>query len=1356
MRALFFSFIFLLGVHVSQAQELYFDHFSVESGLTDNHVSNVVQDDFGYIWLGSLNGLNRYNGYGMEAYLPSATQPGALKGNSVNSVSKGRNGNVWVVTRNGGLNHYDAYAQQFYHFPDSIFPFDQRSIRQIVEDEDGTIRFIVGRSYFSFSAKSRQVTKLLDGVSVDWQYAYSKNINWLIVNGKIKIFNVRNNELQDTPSALSKLKDVRSVTRDPFYEIHILTPEGIYHLSEDDAELGLLIDFKNLKSLPSVDNLECDGDNYWIRSNSKLYRIYKENYKYRIQRVENKPFNQTAFHGTYCRNIFVDSGRNTWITTSKNGVNIYNKRKNQFKHYYPYDLEEGIQNLNPVRALCKTRKGDIWIGFENSGVGYYKHNSSEFHSFDLQGVNIGSSRVIFQDSNDQVFVGTGKGIFCLDEQNNRLVKLQDKFGIHWPHNVYCINEDRHGRIWIGGSRLGYIDTDDCSLHYIADQKVLSVREFSFDGDIVWIASDSRGVIKYNQKTGEMKYYTASVGLSDNKVYTVCVQTDAVWAGTVAGLSRIDKKTGKVINYFQDDGLSNNLIYGIRTDEKKNLWISTAKGISRFDIKKKRFSQYLHDRLFLDDAVSKSADKQILFGGYNGFVVFDPDNIHPVMNGDAPILESMTLMGKKVQVSDENDAVLKQSLEHTNELRLNYEQNNFSFEFITTPIVLSGLTSYRYILDGYQDDWVITTLKDNKAIFTQVPPGNYVLRVRSANEDGVWGGNERRLSIVITPPFWQTIWFNAILLIVFGLLIYAVIKMREQNIKRRNLYLQKEVESKTAALRQQNSEITKQKEEIERMSDQVHEADQAKLRFFTNVSHELKTPLTLILGHLDVLKRQKNAREEKSFNVVRRNALKLLGLVNDIVDFRKAAQGELNLVVAQYNFVALTKSMVDDFKGHAKNRGVTLSFIDDKISTPEGLMLWIDKVKFDKVLSNLLSNAIKYTPQSGSVEVSIEEYDEQVQLKVKDTGIGIAPGDEEKIFDRFYRTDASREEVGHGIGLALVKSFVELHGGTINVHSELGKGSCFIVNFWKGKEHLPKENYQEKISHADLSKKEPLISIERDGKNSDKYDAMLTAVHRPEKHSLQKEGLPSVLIVEDNLELLSFMCNLLQDDYSIETAENGVEALEQLEEFQADLIISDIMMPKMDGITFCQQVKKDIRYSHIPFILLTAKSDLETRIEGFQLGIDDYIEKPFNVELIKVRISALLANRQRLKEELQKGSLIVSDEQLVQTPDKQFLEKVWNVIEQNYADADFSIEFLGKEVGMSRATFFRKFKSLTGQLASDFIKKYRIDRAKKLIEAGHRSVGEVGVLVGYQSPSQFRKAFKELTEVSPSEYIKGLS
>ena len=1353
MRALFFCIIFLFIGQTLIAQQLFFDHFTVESGLTDNHVSNVVQDDLGYIWLGSLNGLNRYDGYGMEVYLPSALQPGSLKGNSVNTVYKGRNGNMWVVTRNGGLNHYDAYTQQFSHFSDSIFPFDQRGIRHIVEDENGVIRFIVGSKYYSFAVKSGQVNRLLNGVNVVQQYSYSKNINWLIVDGRIKIYNIKNEALEDTPEALAKLEDVRSVTRDPFYEIHILTNKGIYHLSEDEASLSLLIDFSKLGKLYSVSNLQCDGDNYWIKSNSKVYRLYKENYKYQIEHIENNPFNHTAFHGTYCRNIFVDSGRNTWITTSKNGVNIFNKRKNQFKHYYPYDLKEGVQNLNPVRAVCKTHKGNIWIGFENSGLGYYKHNNEEFHSFDLQGVDIGSSRVIFQDSNDQVYVGTGKGMFCLDEQNSRLVEMKDKYGIHWPHNVYCINEDKQRRIWIGGSRLGYIDLDDHSLHYIANKKALAVREFSFDGDIVWIASDSKGVIRYDQKISKLKYYSAREGLSDNKVYTICVQKDAIWAGTVAGLSRIDKKTGEVTNYFQKDGLSNNVIYGICTDEKKNLWISTAKGISRFDIKKKRFSQYLHDRLFLDDAVSKSIDKQILFGGYNGFVVFDPDNIHPVMNGDAPLLESMTLMGKKVQVSKDKDALLKQSLEHTDQLRLNYEQNNFSFEFTTTPIVLSGLTSYKYILDGYQDKWVTTTLKGNKATFTQVPPGNYVLRVRSANEDGVWGGNERRLSIIITPPFWQTIWFNSILLIVFVVLIFAVIKMREQNIKRRNLYLQKEVESKTAALRQQNSEITKQKEEIERMSDQVHEADQAKLRFFTNVSHELKTPLTLILGHLDVLKKKKNASEENSFNVVRRNALKLLGLVNDIVDFRKAAQGELNLVVGQYDCITLTKAMVNDFKGHAKPRGIRLSFIDDKISTSEELMLWIDKVKFEKVLSNLLSNAIKYTPKGGSIEVSVEECDEWVQLNVKDTGIGIEPGDEEKIFDRFYRTHASREEVGHGIGLALVKSFVELHGGTIKVTSEPGKGSCFIVNFWKGKEHLPKENCQERGSTVDLSMNKQVLSIEKDDKSLEKYDAMLTAVRSLEKYSLQKEGLPSVLIVEDNLELLSFLCNLLQDEYSIEIAENGVEALEQLEDFQADLIISDIMMPKMDGITFCQEVKNDIRYSHIPFILLTAKSDLETRIEGFQLGIDDYIEKPFNVELIKVRISALLANRQRLKEELRKGSLIVSDERLVQTPDKQFLEKVWNVIEQNYADAEFSIEFLGKEVGMSRATFFRKFKSLTGQSASDFIKKYRIDKARKLIEAGHRSVGEVGVLVGYQSPSQFRKAFKELTEVSPSEYIK---
>ena len=871
MRVLLILFI-VLSANSIKAQQLYFDHFTVESGLTDNNVSSIIQDDLGYVWLGSLNGLNRYNGYGFDVFLPSESQDGALKGNMISSLSKGKDGNIWAVTLNGGLNFYDGGTESFHQFPDSIFPITQSNIHNIIEAENGDIHFISAQQYYSFNQAQRTVKKLVVEHRIASQFQYSKNENWLISLGKLLVFNTSSNRLEKPVRVLEELDQIRAITRDPFYEIHILTDDGIYHYNEELSVLNNILDFNQFASrfdgVPRFTSIASDGNNYWVKHGPNVYRIFKNNYKYEIEVLENIPLNTSAYHGLSCRSVFVDNGRNTWITTNKNGVNIFNKRKNQFKHYYPYDLQIGLQNLNPVRAICKTKQGDIWLGFENKGLGYYKKGDSNFYPFDLKRLDIGSIRVIFEDSKKNIWIGSRLGVFLVDQSNLKLIPLRDRAGERWKYNVYSIKESPDGRIWIGGSRLGFYDPNENAIHYVANELALAVRDFSFEDQFIWIATDGRGVVRYDKESLELNYYQASgvndVGLCDNKVYSICVQDDIIWAGTNSGLSRIDRSSDQVKNYFKTDGLSNNVIYAIESDEKANLWISTAKGISRFDVKNERFSQYLHNRLFLDDAVCKSPDKQILFGGYNGFVAFDPDQISPAQTGNAPVFKSMNLNGEKLHVGDSENLILKKSLQQTNQIELDYDQNSFSFEFSSSPIIFSGLTSYQYILEGYQQDWESTFSKENRASFTQVPPGEYLLQVRSTNEDGIWGTNERRLAITISPPFWGTTWFRGAILFLFIMLIYTLVKMRERNIKRRNVLLEEEVEAKTVELKHQNLEIVNQKEEIERMSEKLHEADQAKLRFFTNVSHELKTPLTLIMGHLEMMTKHREQRETSSF------------------------------------------------------------------------------------------------------------------------------------------------------------------------------------------------------------------------------------------------------------------------------------------------------------------------------------------------------------------------------------------------------------------------------------------------------------------------------------------------------------
>lgn len=1340
MRLFYFilSFTFLLGN--VRAGQPYFNHFTIESGITNNQVFNIIQDDLGYIWFGTLNGLNRYNGNGFDTFFPSSQEEGHLKGNIIQNLYKGKKGNIWAVTRNYSLNFYNAERQKFQQFPDSTFPFHQTSIKNIIEDTNGNIRFTVNRKYFILKVKEQKVYPILPDKTILRQFEYAEDLLWLLTPKGILFYDLKKEKLIPAYDEIYQLKNIIALAQDPVLGIYILTDKGIFYFNDKSLKVKNIINFdlypQYFKNRDRLNDFVYDGKSFWIKYNNRLYHVSKEQSNYKIQPIKDNPFNKTAFHGIAVTDILVDKSLNTWVTTDKHGINLFNQRKNQFQHYYPYNLKNNLKELNPVRAIHETKDGRIWVGFENLGLGYYNSSQTEFHLLDLGKNDIGSVRSIFEDSQGTLWIGTRKNIYIFNRQTQKLETLKKAWNINWSFHVYTIKEDKKGRVWLGGAKLGVIQLSDKSTQLIKLKGNISVIrdiDFDFKNNNVWIASDANGLFKYNPISKEQTQFKASNKASsiiDNKVYNICVQDDIIWTGTNSGLSQINLQTGHIHNFTQKDGLSSDVIYGICSDENQNLWISTAKGINYFDKEKKHFIKYLMNHFFLDDAISQHTNKKVYFGGYNGFVSFCPKDIKPISTEQKPVLEEMYLFGKKV-VTDSN-SVLKKALTHTQSIILDHTQNTFSFVLNSMPANSSRLMSYQYKLEGFQSNWINTFEGGNRAEFTQVPSGKYTLKVRSRNIEGEWSKHETTLKVIITPPFWQTAFFKVAVVVLIILLIYSIIKGRERNIKQRNRLLQSEVNAKTKELREQNTEILKQKEEIEKMSEKVHEADQAKLRFFTNISHEFKTPLTLIIGHLDMMKDVNKIGANTSFQTVRRNALKLIELVNDIVDFRKTSQGEQKLSASAHNIIPLIQTIVNDFHASAKFKQIDIKFMPIQ----EEIILWIDRKKFDKVINNLISNAIKYTPKNGAISIEIEDSIDNVYIHIIDTGIGIEEAEQDKVFQRFYRSSSDHEAIGHGIGLALVKAFVELHKGEISLKSRVGEGSHFSVKFIKGKAHLPEENltvHKTEDTYKTKTTKELPVTFQ-------KSDIELT-----------KTGVPSLLIVEDNPELLTYICDLLTENYSIQTATNGIKALAKLEDNTFDLILSDIMMPEMDGITFCQKAKKDIRFSHIPFILLTAKSDIETKLQGFQLGIDDYIDKPFNPELIKVRINTLLNNRERLKAELQKGSLIDTEQHKMSSPDKVFLEKVWQILAKNYHEPNFSVDFLGKEIGMSRATFFRKFKGLTGQSPIDFIKNFRIKKAGTLIKSGDYAIAEVCTMVGYKSPSQFRKAFKEVFNVSPSEY-----
>lgn len=836
---------------------------------------------------------------------------------------------------------------------------------------------------------------------------------------------------------------------------------------------------------------------------------------------------------------------------------------------------------------------------------------------------------------------------------------------------------------------------------------------------IWLALDGNGILRTDPKveTAEL-FSTAQLNLNNGKVYSIHYHNKALWLATNAGLNKFSIPQKKIVaTYFEQDGLSNNIVYSVTSNNDK-LWMSTNRGITCFTPNEKRFETYLNNDFFMDDAFFVNPQQQVFYGGYNGIVVFDPSKIVSSNITDLPTFESFALFNQLVNVGDTvNDHVpLKQALNQTKVITLPYYQHTFTFGINCLPFDYPNTYKYRYRLFPWQKEWISIEGTLPKVSFTNVRPHQYTLQVQVAKKHGQWS-ETKNLAITITPPFWETWWFLTGCLAATVCLVVLLIQLRLLQIKRRNKWLTEKVREQTKDLQQKNTEI-------QDISAKLHEADQARLRFFTNVSHEFRTPLTVILGYIESLETNNTTRIRK---VIQNNAIRLLRLVNQLIEFRKLDLNQLNLQVETIELNSFIQDVAESFKVLANRKNIELVLSFEQKQTA-----WLDADKLDKIIHNLISNAIKYSPEGQTIYIRLTETTNTHQIEVIDEGIGISPEDMEQVFTRFFRSGQQQSKVdGHGIGLALVKELTEIQLGTINLTSEPERGTCFVLSFKKGKDHFTENDF----SKSSVKRLTPIVEATQDT-NPNKTIAGV-----------------SILLVEDNTDLLHYLHGLLSPTYEVATATNGQEGLVHLEDHLPDLIISDIMMPIMDGLTFCQRVKENNITSHIPFILLTAKTDKQTKINGFLQGIDDYIEKPFSQSLFLARVQALLQNRSKLQEQLTTVTATQSiDKEKVSRRDLEFWEDLNKHIQDNLSNPEFTMEQLSQLVNMSRSTFYRKFKSLTGESAGDYLRKIRLHKAAELLTEQKLNVNQVALEVGFASISQFRSKFRATYGVNPSSYV----
>ena len=811
--------------------------------------------------------------------------------------------------------------------------------------------------------------------------------------------------------------------------------------------------------------------------------------------------------------------------------------------------------------------------------------------------------------------------------------------------------------------------------------------------------------------------------------------------------------GEFKSYSVLDGLSSDVLLSIREDHKQNLWISTENGICKFVPSGERFENYDERSIsfrvrFSEAASTLTSGGDMLFGTSNGLFMFSPDSIRK-SSYVPPVVFSKLMVANEDVIPGER-SILKVDLDDTQELVLSHDENIFSVQYAALDYTNPQNIQYAYILDGFEKQWTFAD-RQRSVTYTNLPKGDYIFRVRSTNSDGVWVDNERILNITILPSFWETplayvLYVCFVLLIIFVAvyILFTIYRLKHE-----------------VSVEQQISDI--------------------KLRFFTNISHELRTPLTLIAGPVEqVLKNDKlpaDAREQ--LVVVERNTNRMLRLVNQILDFRKIQNKKMKMQVQQLNVVAFVRKIMDNFESVAEEHNIDFLFQTEK----EALNLWVDADKFEKIVFNLLSNAFKYTPNGKMITVFIREDEGTVSVGVQDQGIGIAENKRKSLFVRFENLVDKNifNQASSGIGLSLVKELVEMHKATISADSRLGEGSCFKVDFLKGKEHYNSSvEFILEDSAAPLSMERIVdianSSLQTEAAIADAPDLEVSAAKEEAEESSSKELM---LLVEDNQELRSFLRSIFASTYRVVEASDGMEGWSKALKYLPDIIISDVMMPEKDGIEMTRELRADMTTSHIPIILLTAKTTIESKLEGLEYGADDYITKPFSATYLQARVENLLMQRKKLQNFYRDSlthvtvseTLVAQGETLaghasaepvssaaeepampeMSPNDRKFMDKLVDLMEQNMDNGELVVDDLVRELAVSRSVFFKKLKTLTGLAPIEFIKEMRIKRAAQLIETGEFNMTQISYMVGINDPRYFSKCFKAQVGMTPTEY-----
>jgi len=1319
LRTLFLMLVILSASVHSQQQHLAFETLPLDQSAP-THVSCILQDKTGFMWIGTWSGLYRCDGYSFISYKHDPDDTSSIANNTLSTLYVDKAGVLWIGSL-VGLDKLDQASGTFKHYtpnPSASGSDVSKSVWHICEGKDGALWIVTGDGLCRFDRATGAFTYLGQdttnpgSVSIGSIYEDRDGSLWFGTAIGLAKYDFETGKFTycwSDPSNRHKLGInstsihwINAICGDDTGKLWLGTSGGLVEYNPKERT------FVNYRYGPTeLLNPQHPGNRIasicqdvvsgalWIGSHEGLFSFDRRS----------KTFVRQLDEGT--NSVYSERSGTLWLGTHT-AIKKLNRTKLPFRKYPMGDI---------ACALVNGNGGALWIyAYKKGGWLQFDTRKEQFVPY-----SFGTDYLYYVYPEGDLSLLTRDGSFYIrDTLGNRVFFL----GPSWKDFNHSFSYGwKTSRGYYVGTHAGGLYLFDPRTQGVTEVKNLTRGIYCIYEDtfgFLWIATRGGGLFCYDQAKNTFAEFAPENGGpprgSAREVNQIYEDKKArLWFATISGLDRYERSTNSFSHLTERNGLPSDNIRGILEDEHGYMWLSTPKGIIKFDPETHHFKSY--DASYGLELASdvyygwgcKARNGEMFFGGAAGFSRFHPDSIKDNAYIPPVVITSFKKFDKPYPLSDD--------------IALPHNENFISFEFAALSYVSPERNQYAYKMEGVDEAWVNAGTR-RYASYPNLDPGKYVFRVKGSNSEGIWNEAGTSIVIVISPPWWKTAWaygFYALVLLSAG---YYTWKLQVRRIHTRHEY-----------------EMTRFE------AAKLHEVDEMKSRFFANISHEFRTPLTLILGPVkQMMNASEDERARDELRIVHRNASRLLELVNQLLDLSRLESGNMKLQASPRNIVPLVRGLTQSFCSYAERKRITLNVT----STNEEIVVYIDRDKIEKILTNLLSNAFKFTPEGGLIEVSVVKDEECVKVRISDTGIGIPAEKISRIFDRFYQVDGShtREQQGAGIGLSLTKELVEVHKAKIDVESTEGKGSTFVIRIRLGKDHLKPEEIcepEKEVKQARPAGGQDVLLQEEMTYRED------TKAAKPEIGLFTETEKEILLIVEDNADVRYYIKTNLHKEYRILEAIDGEDGWNKSIEHVPDVIVSDVMMPKMDGFKLCDKLKTDERTSHIPVILLTAKASSQDKMEGFDTGADDYIMKPFEPEELRARIRNLIEQRKRIHEHFRKGGLFEIDGEHITPVDQQFLQRTAAIITAHIADTSFGVEVLAAEMAVSRSLLLKKIEALIGEPPNELIKRTRLNKAAKLIENRFGNMSEIALEVGFRNPSYFAECFKKQFGFSPSQY-----